>query len=244
MTGATAPISQRLLLCAGFVQPGAHVCDVGCDHGYLAIHLARTGAAAVLAADVAPGPLARARENVARYGLENRIRLRLTDGLAGISPGDCDTVVIAGMGGDCIQGILARCPWAADGRHRFILQPQTSGNDLRRWLGEQGWRIEDERLCRDAGRLYTAMLALPGGGRPLTPDEQYLSPALRRAGGPLLGEYAARIRAALAAAAAGLERSRRAADVPRRDYYRAALAGLEAWLAEQPAQEANHDDQS
>ena len=43
------PISQRLRVCAGYVRPGAHVCDVGCDHGYLAIHLARCGAASVLA---------------------------------------------------------------------------------------------------------------------------------------------------------------------------------------------------
>ena len=35
------PISRRLLLCAALVPPGARVADVGCDHGYLGIHLDR-----------------------------------------------------------------------------------------------------------------------------------------------------------------------------------------------------------
>jgi len=232
MSGTTVPISQRLQLCAGFVRPGAAVCDVGCDHGYLAISLALSGAASVLATDINAQPLEKAQRNIVRFGLRGRIETRLTDGLAGIGADECDTVIIAGMGGDCIAGILERCPWAADGAHRFILQPQTSGNDLRRWLGSHGWRIEDERLCEDAGRLYTALLALPGGGAALTPGEQFLSPALRQAGGDLLPRYAVRIRRALAAAVDGLARSGKPEDPPRLRYYQAALAEVDAFLEE------------
>ncbi len=229
MAGACVPISQRLLLCAGFVRPGALVCDVGCDHGYLAIYLAMNGAKSVLAMDIAAAPLEKARANIARFGLSGGIGTRLADGLAGVRAEECDTVIIAGMGGDCIAGILARCPWAADGRHRFILQPQTSGNDLRRWLGQQSWTIEDEQLCEDAGRLYTALVAVPGGGRPLRPGEQFLSPALRASHSPLLGRYVERLRRAMEAAVEGLRRSTKPEDPLRLQYYQEALAEINNW---------------
>lgn len=220
-------------MCAGFVKSGAAVCDVGCDHGYLAIALALGGPRAVLATDIHAAPLEKARRNIARYGLSGRIATRLTDGLAGVRASECDTVVIAGMGGDCIAGILARCAWADSGGHRFILQPQTSGNDLRRWLGDHGWRIAEERLCEDAGRLYTVLLALPGGGEALTPGQQFLSPALRQAGGELLPRYAERIRRALAATVEGLSRSSKPEDPPRLRYYQAALDEICAYIRQE-----------
>ena len=39
------PISDRLLACAGFVERGSRVADIGCDHGYLSIHLLLGGIA-------------------------------------------------------------------------------------------------------------------------------------------------------------------------------------------------------
>ena len=36
------PLSDRLLACCAFVHPGDRVADVGCDHGYLSIHLLQT----------------------------------------------------------------------------------------------------------------------------------------------------------------------------------------------------------
>ena len=58
------PISQRLLLCTALVPPGARVADVGCDHGYLGIHLLKTGTAKhVIATDLREKPLEKAREN-------------------------------------------------------------------------------------------------------------------------------------------------------------------------------------
>lgn len=36
------PISHRLLSLCDYITPGARVADVGCDHGYLAIHLVQT----------------------------------------------------------------------------------------------------------------------------------------------------------------------------------------------------------
>ena len=59
-----------------------------------------------IAMDVRPGPLSRARENITRYGLEDYIETRLSDGLAKLEPGEGDTLVIAGMGGPLMERIL------------------------------------------------------------------------------------------------------------------------------------------
>ena len=58
------PLSTRLLGCAGFVNRGDRVADIGCDHGYLSIHLLTNGIAkSCIASDVAEGPLQSAMRN-------------------------------------------------------------------------------------------------------------------------------------------------------------------------------------
>ena len=58
------PLSDRLLLCAGFVAKGDRVADIGCDHGYLGIYLLKNGiASSVIASDVREGPLQSAIRN-------------------------------------------------------------------------------------------------------------------------------------------------------------------------------------
>ena len=215
------PISQRLLLCAALVPPGARVADVGCDHGYLGIHLLKTGTAKhVIATDLREKPLEKARENARRLGADGEMDFFVADGLGAVSPGQVDTIVIAGMGGDNIAAILEAAPWVRDPQYTLILQPQTSGNDLRRYLGRAGFSIETERLVRDGGFLYFTILARYGGGRPLTPGEQYLSLQLLHSGDPLLSDYFDRILPALERTVAGI---RAGGDQQKLQYYQQAL---------------------
>ena len=52
-------LDPRLSLCASFVPAGAKLADIGTDHGYLPIWLAKTGRVIhAVAADLRPGPLA------------------------------------------------------------------------------------------------------------------------------------------------------------------------------------------
>ena len=39
------PIGERLLACCSYVNQGDRVADIGCDHGYLSIHLLTQGIA-------------------------------------------------------------------------------------------------------------------------------------------------------------------------------------------------------
>ena len=218
------PISNRLLCCASLVPQGARVADIGCDHGYLGIWLLTQGIASYVAAsDLREKPLEKAKENSRLYGTADRMAFSVADGLAGVDPASVDTIVCAGMGGDNIAGILDAAPWVRDPKYTLILQPQTSGNDLRRYLGEQGYIIEREALVKDGGFLYFTLAARFGGGRPLTPGEQYLSPQLLACGSELLPTYFDRVLNALEKTVSGIERSQNEAKREKLDYYRRAL---------------------
>lgn len=218
------PISKRLLKCAELVPPCETVADVGTDHGYLGIHLLLSGKCRhVIAADLREKPLATARTNAGLFGVSEQMTFLQSNGLHNIKPGSFQTLVCAGMGGDLITRILADAPWLKSPEYAVILQAQSGGADLRRWLGEQGFSIDRERLVRDGGFLYGVMLVRSGQGRALTPGEQYVSPALRRENDPLYGTYLARIRNALEQTVTGISKSTDPADQTRAEYFRSAL---------------------
>lgn len=215
------PISKRLLACAEFVAPGERVADVGTDHGYLSIHLLKNGIASrVLAADIAPQPLQRARENARRFGITQGISFHMCDGVRGL-PRDFDVLVIAGLGADTMIQILQGGPWLKTGSYRVVLQCQSSQNELRQFLSGNGWQITREEPVRDGRFLYTVLETM-AGAESLTPGQHFVSPALLRGGSPLRAEYLAFCRELVGRAAQGLARQ----GGPRYDYYSAALREL------------------
>ena len=165
-------LSPRLRMAASLVPPGARLADIGTDHGYLSAALILEGAIpSAIAADLRPGPLARARETAVRYGLEDRLSLRLCDGLSGIGPEEADAVVIAGMGGETIAAILEAAPWVRERNIPVIVQPMSSMPDLRAWLGRSGYCIETEKLCREGETLYTALAVRAGRMERMSPAQ-------------------------------------------------------------------------
>ena len=184
------PLSHRLLACCAFVRPGDRVADVGCDHGYLSIHLLQTGIAShVYASDVREGPLSSAKRNAETYGITDRIDFFLSDGVQSL-PRDFDTLVCAGMGGDTMVSILSAAPWLQGGNYRLILQCQSKTPSLRRYLSENGWEIHREKAVRDGRFLYTVMEVLWNPQAPrLTAGQWYFSPALRKNETPETAEY-------------------------------------------------------
>jgi tRNA (adenine22-N1)-methyltransferase len=173
------PLSDRLLVCAGFVCKGDRVADIGCDHGYLGIYLLKNGiASSVIASDVREGPLQSAIRNAHKYGVGDNMHFYLSDGVSNI-PRDFNTLVCAGMGGDTMVHILESAPWLKSEQYRMILQCQSKTPLLRRYLSENGWRIYEESVLRDGKFLYTVMEV---GYHPeypkLTVGEWYFPPAL------------------------------------------------------------------
>ena len=173
------PISDRLLACCAFVHLGDRIADVGCDHGYLSIHLLTNGiASSAIASDLREGPLQSARDNAAKFGVREKIEFYLSDGVQNI-PRDFDTLVCAGMGAHTMISILESAPWLQDSRYRMILQCQIKTPMLRQYLTEHGWRISQEAVLRDGKFLYTVMEVIFDLLSPqLTPGQCYISPVL------------------------------------------------------------------
>lgn len=185
----TSSLSPRLLACCGFVAPGDRVADIGCDHGYLGIHLLENNIASyIYAADVREGPLQSAVSNAKKYGLQDKISFFLSDGVQSL-PRDFDTMVCAGMGADTIVSIIDAAPWLKNDQYRLILQCQSKTHFLRKHLSDQGWQITRESVLRDGRFLYTVMEVVYKPGTVLSPGQWYISPALLKCPAPEMPEY-------------------------------------------------------
>ena len=154
----------RLSLCAEMVRGGSRLADIGTDHGYLPIELCLSGKIpSALACDINPLPLRSAQENVAKYGLSDRIQTRLSDGLHEVRPDEIDDVVIAGMGGELIRDILSAAPWIRTENKHLVLQPMTHHEDLVSWLYENGFDVKVQKATLDEGKYYTVISAAFSG---------------------------------------------------------------------------------
>ncbi len=148
----------RLQTVASFVRQGSRLADIGTDHALLPCALVEKGhCPSAIASDIRVGPTEAARRSVSAAQLEGQIDVRLGGGLDTVSPDEVEDIVIAGMGGETIAAILEEAPWTKDGRYRLILQPMTRAEKLRRFLYENGFSIEEERIAADGKRCYTVL---------------------------------------------------------------------------------------
>ena len=145
-------LSNRLKAIANLVS-GNIAADVGCDHAYLSIFLAMHKCEYVYATDVREKPLERAKENIKRYGVEEKIKLILTDGLCNV-PQSVDTVIVSGMGGKLIERIVFEQDWLKSKDKHLILQPQTFLMELRQKLYLRGYEIESEYPVIEFDKSY------------------------------------------------------------------------------------------
>lgn len=176
-------LTPRLACLASLVPQNARLADVGTDHGKLPISLLLAGnITAAIGSDIREGPLAHAARNAAEHGVA--LSLRLAAGLDAVQPEECDTVSIAGMGGQTIAEILQAAPWCAQGRHLLLLQPMTMVYELRQWLWANGYEIMRETVCREDRRRYVILSVRGGAEKKQLPLWQCaFSPALLQAEG-------------------------------------------------------------
>src|SRR4051794_11569025 len=105
-SGASLKLSHRLSALADWVPQGARFADIGTDHAMLPVYLMQNGKINyAVAGDVHAGPVEAARRQVSEAGLEGAVSVRLGDGMSVLSPGEVDTVTLAGMGGSLMVRI-------------------------------------------------------------------------------------------------------------------------------------------
>lgn len=181
-------LPDRLQAIADMIPDGSVTADIGTDHALLPIYLIQSGRASkVTAGDLNEGPLEAARENILVKGLNDRISLKLGFGLDIVDP-DTEVVVIAGMGGTTIRNIIDRDGPNTKQIKKFVLQPMSGEGDLRLWLTEHGWRIDDENLVCEDGRIYHIISAVRGQEKTSDKDIISIGPRLFEKNHPLLKE--------------------------------------------------------
>ncbi len=146
-------LNDRLAAAVQLCRHDVVVCDVGTDHAQLACYIAPFERE-VIACDINDGPLEAARRTVAQCGAEN-VRVLKSDGLQQIDY--ADDVVICGMGGELIADIISGCRFLSEDT-RFILQPMTKAEILRKRLYNDGFEIIEERTAYEGKRAYVIML--------------------------------------------------------------------------------------
>lgn len=147
----------RLTEIAKMVHKGMITADIGTDHAFLPIYLVQHNICnRVYACDIAEGPLKSARENVASVGMQDRIPLILSDGLKNV-PEDVNCIVIAGMGFKTAEGILERDFHRLRDFDQIIVEVNRDTIDMRNWIKEKKFFIQDEVYVYDRGHDYVTI---------------------------------------------------------------------------------------
>ena len=148
-------LSPRLQIVYDKIPQCDTVADVGCDHGYLSIALLENAVATrVIPMDVNKGPLSKAKENIQLAGFSSQADLRLSDGLAKLSEHEADVICICGMGGALIGRIIRAGIQVAKSAGCLIIEPQSEYYELRSFLMEEGFVIDDEALTSEENKIY------------------------------------------------------------------------------------------
>ena len=190
-------LSKRLQGVINLMPKSHTICDVGCDHGYVAITFLQKGIAEkVIAMDVNAGPLEQAKRNAALFGVTEKLDFRLSDGLLKVSPGEADRFLCAGMGGRLMVHIMTEGREVMARMKGAVLQPQSELNLVRKYIYDIGWHIVREDMVFEAdgeepgqGKYYPMMYIEPG--KAVTPDDMALTygPLLLQEKHPVLMQF-------------------------------------------------------
>ena len=225
-------LGSRLKTVASFVEKGDIVADIGTDHAYLPIYLARQKIVSrALACDVHSGPYQAARQAVINANLADVIEVRFGDGITIIEPGEADVATIAGMGGTTIIDILSKRPETTVSLKGLILQPMNAAAILREWLVTHEWQIVDEELVVDEDRLYEVIYAKQGHSTMPEPILLDIGAKLWEKRHPMLKEHIENLIGQTNRALRGMENSESAETTPRYQEFKEKIAKLEAKLA-------------
>lgn len=172
-------LSKRLQAVADLVREGSRLLDVGSDHAYLPTYLVQQGKIDFsIAGEVVNGPYQIAKNHVVEQELQDKIEVRLANGLAAFETADnISCIVIAGMGGILISEILEAGKEKLGNVEQLVLQPNNHEASLRSWLMKNDFSISSEKIVLEAGKIYEIIVAKHGKAD-LNEKEQEFGPFL------------------------------------------------------------------
>ena len=170
-------ISDRLKELSTFVDENDKLIDIGCDHALLDIYLCdEYKNLKVIASDIHEGALKSAEKNIDKFKMNNRIDLRLGDGLTIVNADEIDTILIAGMGFNTIKRILSNDTKMTNVK-KIVIQSNTDVVKLRKFVIRLGFKITRELLVKDNDIIYTIIEFKPGSEK-YSYEEIYFGPRI------------------------------------------------------------------
>lgn len=146
-------INNRLQKISDFISSKDKVIDIGCDHGLLGIYLVlKKNVSKMVSSDLNELPLKKAKENVLKYNLENKIELRLGNGLEALT-NDLDTIIISGMGGLTINMILQDIKKYSYIK-KLVISPNTDFKETRKVITKLGFKLMEEQIVFENKKYY------------------------------------------------------------------------------------------
>jgi tRNA (adenine22-N1)-methyltransferase len=182
-------LSERLSRVASYLPEGSHFADIGSDHAYLPCYVClRDESARAVAGEVNHGPYTSALKEVNSHELQDRIDVRLGNGLEVLEADEVKQVVIAGMGGPLIRDILDAGKDKLHEVNRLIVQPNIDSQSLRRWFYENQFKLVNEDILEESNHIYEILVAEKGDPEQVYQGEQFekelwLGPHLLEKGG-------------------------------------------------------------
>ena len=165
-------INKRLKLVAEYVE-NRRLADIGSDHAYLPIFLAKNNKIDfAVAGEIVEGPHKVSIKNVQEENLVGVIDCRKAAGLDAIELSDnIEVITICGMGGKLIADILEKGKDKLINRPNLILQPNLGERFVREKLQDLGYTIIAEDIIEEDGHIYEIIVATDGK-MSLTEDEK------------------------------------------------------------------------
>jgi tRNA (adenine22-N1)-methyltransferase len=183
-------LSERLSTVASLVHSCDYLADIGTDHAYLPVYLVKKGIVRhAVAADISKGSCDKALRNISAHNMEHSIEVRCGNGLEVMAESEQpDTIVIAGMGGMLAVSVLKSHP-SGSNAPRLVLQVQRDIDAVRKHLHATGYKIEEEKILKENGKVYVAIAAVKGTEPEYTEVEYHFGKLLLEQKNPILKEY-------------------------------------------------------
>ncbi len=146
-------INDRLKSLSGHLLNTDNILDIGCDHALLEIYLClKYDNFNITGSDINQKPLEKAKENISKYHLENRIKLVHANGIEKLD-NTIDTIVISGMGSINIINILKDIN-SYPNIKKIVLSPNNDFYYLRCEMNKLGFKIDKEEIIKDNNKYY------------------------------------------------------------------------------------------
>lgn len=141
---------KRIETLASLVDKDAYVLDIGTDHAYLPIYLYKNNITkSIVGSDISKNALEYAKTNLVKYGLENKIKLIVSDGFKNINE-TFDIAIISGVGTQTIKKILDynNLP------NKLIISSHKDVLELRKYMQNIGYKIIEEKIVYENEKYY------------------------------------------------------------------------------------------